>query len=120
MEELTQDTMPDFLAQLRSKLAGRTFTLHTLRGHTHRDITSAELSDIKISREGIWTIDLSVGGLVQPFSTYFKSAGDKAVVWNESTARSFYQFTERSVRVIVDFVYPDTAWQAQVLIEIQE
>ena len=43
MEQLTHETMPRFMKQLRTLLDGRRFTHRSIRGHSHTGVSMKEL-----------------------------------------------------------------------------
>lgn len=123
MEELTQESMPRFLEQLRGKLEGRIFTFYSIRNVAYPDLSYAdlELSSIQECPDGTWNIDVGIDGLGFSIGTFFKSAGDEEpVVWNVNTARTWYSFTQNSIRIQVEVINPVAPWEGGILFVVQE
>lgn len=87
MKQLTHETMPQFMEQLRTLVEGHRFTHRSIRGHTH---TGMSLKQLKLEGlpGGLKMLSLDMGGVVQPFTSYFADSSSKPLVNDIQTVES--------------------------------
>lgn len=119
MEQLTHETMPRFMEQLRTLVDGHRFTLRSIRGHSHTGVSMKELR-LEDLPGGLKILSLDMGGVVQPFTSYFADSSSEPLVNDIQTVRVMYKFTPRSLETHLTFLSSDASWEGTMVITIED